>query len=58
MIYPPNTGCPALGVHIILLAVGLVLLAMLLRRRLLGAALLLLSAASKAIAAHIYGKQL
>lgn len=58
MIYPPNTGCPALGVHIILLAVGLVLLVVLLRRRLLGAALLLLSAAGKAIAARIYGKQL
>ena len=33
-------------------------LVVLLRRRLLGAALLLLSAAGKAIAAHIYGKQL
>ena len=58
MIYTPNTGCPVLGVHIILLAVGLVLLVVLLRRRLPGAALLLLSAAGKAIAAHIYGKQL
>ena len=58
MICTPNTGCPVLGVHIILLAVGLVLLVVLLRRRLLGAALLLLSAAGKAIAAHIYGKQL
>ena len=58
MIYPPNTDCPVLGVHIILLAVGLVLLVVLLRRMLLGAALLLLSAAGKAIAARIYGKQL
>ena len=42
----------------VFLAVGLVLLVVLLRRMLLGAALLLLSAAGKAIAAHIYGKQL